>query len=70
MNRKKALRILSLLQQGYREDSDIYQSLKVALNDMVLVMNVLAVYQDDSMGEDWLLVIDDIIKGFIEMESE
>ena len=48
----------------------MYQALQVAIDDIALVINLLSVYGDDSIGEDWLLVIDDIIKGFIEMENK
>lgn len=70
MTREKALHILSLFQKGYIKESEMYQALQVALDSIALAINVLSVYADDSIGEDWLCVIDDIIKGFIEMESE
>lgn len=70
ITREKALHILSLYQKGYTKESEMYQALQVALDSIALAINVLSVYADDSIGEDWLCVIDDIIKGFIEMESE
>lgn len=69
MNREKALSILSLYQKGYNKESEMYQALKVAIYDIALVLNILAVYGDDTIGEDWLCVIDDMIKGFIDMEK-
>ena len=48
----------------------MYQAIQVALDSIALAINVLSVYADDSIGEDWLMVIDDIIKGFIEMENK
>ena len=69
MTREKALHILSLFMKGYKKDSEMYQALQVALDDIALVINILSVYADDSIGEDWLWVIDDIIKGFIDMEK-
>lgn len=70
MTREKALHILSVFQKGYRKDSEMYQAIQVALDSIALAINVLSVYADDSIGEDWLCVIDDIIKGFIEMENK
>ncbi|MBO7691153.1 MAG: hypothetical protein J6T10_00785 [Methanobrevibacter sp.] len=70
ISREKALHILSVFQKSYREESEMYQALQVAIDDIALVINLLSVYGDDSIGEDWLLVIDDIIKGFIEMENK
>ncbi len=69
MTREKALHILSLFMKGYTQESEMYQALQVAIDDIALVINILSVYTDDSIGEDWLLVIDDIIKGFIDMED-
>ena len=69
MTREKALHILSLFMKGYTQESEMYQALQVAIDDIALVINILSVYADDSIGEDWLLVIDDIIKGFIDMED-
>lgn len=69
MTRVKALHILSLFMKGYTKESEMYQALQVALDDMALVINILSVYGDDSIGEDWMYVIDDIIKGFIDMEK-
>ena len=68
MTREKALHILSLFMKGYKKDSEMYQALQVALDDIALVINILSVYGDDSIGEDWMCVID-IIKGFIDMEK-
>ena len=70
ITREKALHVLSVFQNGYRKESEMYQALQVAIDDIALVINLLSVYGDDSIGEDWLLVIDDIIKGFIEMENK
>jgi len=70
MSREKALSILSFFQKGYTKESEMYQALQLAINDIVLVLNILSVYGDDTIGEDWLCVIDDIIKGFMEMEKE
>ena len=70
ISRENALHILSVFQKSYREESEMYQALQVAIDDIALVINLLSVYGDDSIGEDWLLVIDDIIKGFIEMENK
>lgn len=70
MTREKALHILSLFMKGYTKESEMYQALQVAIDDIALAINILSVYADDSIGEDWLLVIDDIIKGFIEMENK
>lgn len=70
MTREKALHILSLFMEGYTKESEMYQALQVALDSIALAINVLSVYADDSIGEDWLCVIDDIIKGFIEMENK
>ena len=70
MTREKALHVLSVFQKGYREESEMYQAIQVALDSIALAINVLSVYEDDSIGEDWLCVIDDIIKGFIEMENK
>lgn len=70
MDREKALTILSFFQKGYNEESEMYKALQLAINDIVLVLNILSVYGDDTIGEDWLCVIDDIIKGFMEMEKE
>lgn len=69
MTREKALHILSLFMKGYKKDSEMYQALQVALDDIALVINILSVYTDDSIDEDWMCVIDDIIKGFIDMEK-
>ena len=70
MTREKALHILSVYQKVYRKESEMYQAIQVALDSIALAINVLSVYADDSIGEDWLYVIDDIIKGFIEMEEK
>ena len=70
VTREKALHILSVYQKGYRKESEMYQALQVALDSIALAINVLSVYADDSIDEDWLYVIDDIIKGFIEMEEK
>ena len=69
MTREKALHILSLFMKGYKKESEMYQALQVALDDIALVINILSVYADDSIGEDWMCVIDDIIKAFIDMEK-
>lgn len=69
MTREKALHILSLFMKGYKKESEMYQALQVALDDIALVINILSVYSDNSIGEDWMNVIDDIIKGFIDMEK-
>lgn len=70
MNREKTLSILSFFQKGYTKESEMYQALEIAIHDIALVINILAVYGDDTIGEDWLCVIDDMIKGFMEMEKE
>lgn len=70
MTREKALHILSLFMKGYTKESEMYQALQVAIDDIALVINILSVYDNDSIGEDWLYVIDDIIKGFIDMEKK
>ena len=70
MTREKALHILSVYQKGYRKESEMYQALQVALDSIALVINLLSVYSDDTITEDWLLFIDDIMKAFIEMESK
>lgn len=70
MNREKALSILSFFQKSYNKESEMYQAIEVAIHDIALVINILAVYGDDTIGEDWLCVIDDIIKGFMDMEKE
>ena len=69
MTREKALNILSLLLMKWdTKESEMYQALQIAIDDIALVINILSVYEDDSIGEDWMYVIDDIIKGFIEMK--
>lgn len=70
MTKEKALHILSVYQKGYRKESEMYQAIQVALDSIALVINLLSVYSDDTITEDWLLFIDDIMKAFIEMEEK
>ena len=68
MTREKALHILSLFQKGYTKESEMYQALQVAIDDIALSINIFSVYEDYRYG-DYLDIIDDIIKAFIEMEN-
>lgn len=67
MDEKKALSTLSLLQSVYTKDA--YQALQLALDDIALVMNILAIYNDKERYGDYLPVLDDVIKAFIEQRS-
>lgn len=71
MDEKKALNRLSIMQVAYKIDgyNETYEALQLAMDDIALVMNILAIYNDDEMHEDYLLILDDIIKAFIEQRS-
>ena len=74
MDETKALNILSIMQKSYNgHKADVYktyhQALQLAMDDMALVMNILAIYNDEEIHEDYLLVLDDVIKAFIEQRS-
>lgn len=70
MDENKALNILSIMQMAYKTDSDneAYQALELALGDIALVMTILFIYNEYE-GEDYLYVLDDIIKAFVEQRS-
>lgn len=71
MDEKKALSTLSRMQKSYEKyQHTIYQTLQLAMDDVALVMNILAIYNDEEIHEDYLLVLDDVIKAFIEQRRE
>ena len=51
---------------GYNET---HEALQLAIDDIALVMNILAIYNDEEIHEDYLMVLDDVIKAFIEQRS-
>lgn len=76
MDETKALNILSIMQFNIKQteyDKDTYnmmqQVLQLAMDDIALVMNILAIYNDE-MHEDYLYIVDDIIKAFMEQRRE
>lgn len=76
MDETKVLNILSIMQFNIKQteyDKDTYnmmqQVLQLAMDDIALVMNILAIYNDE-MHEDYLYIVDDIIKAFMEQRRE